>query len=77
MSSAIGANAERLSQHWYDLAMLAKHPAGQSAIENRELFEEVVRHKKVFFHTIYADYDACLEGELKLLPEMGTLKGLR
>jgi hypothetical protein len=36
-----------------------------------------VRHKKVFFHTGYADYDACLEGHLKLLPEAGTLKGLR
>jgi hypothetical protein len=71
------ASAERLSQHWYDLVMLAKHPAGQSAIENRELFEEVVRHKKVFFHTSYADYDACLAGGLKLLPEKDTLKGLR
>ena len=71
------ASAERLSRHWYDLVMLAKHPAGQSAIENRELFEEVVRHKKVFFHTSYADYDACLGGRLKLLPETDTLKGLR
>jgi hypothetical protein len=56
--------------------MLAKHPAGQSAVENRELFEEVVRHKKVFFHTSYTDYDACLDGRMKLLPETNTLKGL-
>jgi hypothetical protein len=70
------ASAERLSWHWYDLVMLAKHPAGQPAIENRELFEEVFRHKKVFFHTSYADYVACLDGRLKLLPEKDTLKGL-
>ena len=70
-------SAERLSRHWYDLVMLAEHHTGKSAINNRELFEEVVRHKKVFFHTGYADYDACLEGHLKLLPEAGTLKGLR
>lgn len=57
--------------------MLAEHPAGQSAVKNRELFEEVVRHKKVFFHTGYANYDACLNGRLKLLPETGTLEGLR
>jgi hypothetical protein len=31
--------------------MLAEHHTGKSAINNRELFEEVVRHKKVFFHT--------------------------
>jgi hypothetical protein len=71
------ASAERFSRHWYDLVMLAKHPAGQSAIENRELFEEVVRHKKVFFYTSYADYDTYLSGRLKLLPETDTLKGLR
>lgn len=70
-------SAERLSRHWYDLVMLAEHPAGQSAVENRELFEEVVRHKKVFFHTGYANYDACLDGQLKLLPETGTLESLR
>jgi len=71
------ASAERFSRHWYDLVMLAKHPAGQSAIENRELFEEFVRHKKVFFHTSYADYDACLDGRLNLLTETDALKGLR
>lgn len=70
-------SADRLSRHWYDLVMLAQHSAGQSAINNRELFEEVVRHKKVFFHVSYADYDACLKGQLRLLPEAGTLKGLR
>ena len=70
-------SAERLSRHWYDLVMLSAHPAGQSAVENRELFEEVVRHKKVFFHTGYANYDACLDGRLKLLPETDTLESLR
>jgi hypothetical protein len=70
-------NAERLSRHWYDLVMLAEHPAGKSAINNRGLFEDVVRHKKVFFHTGYADYDSCLQGRLKLLPETDTLDSLR
>lgn len=57
--------------------MLSEHPSGQSAVENRELFEEVVRHEKVFFHTGYANYDACLDGQLKLLPEADTLESLR
>lgn len=70
-------SAERLSRHWYDLVMLAEHPAGRSAVKNRELLEDVVRHKKVFFHTGYANYDECLDGRLKLLPETDTLEGLR
>jgi len=44
MSSAIGANSERAPSGFpgtgYYLVMLVKHPAGQSAIENRELLPE-------------------------------------
>ena len=42
------ASAERLSRHWYDLVMLAKHPAGRSAIENRQIFRIIlIYYKKV------------------------------
>lgn len=70
-------NAERLSRHWYDLVMLSQHTSGQAAVQNRELLEDVVRHKKVFFKAGYANYDACLESELQLLPQDETLDGLR
>ena len=62
-------SAGRLSRHWYDLVMLSKHQSGQCAINNRSLFENVVEHKKVFFNSGYANYDNCLAGSLKLLPE--------
>jgi len=71
------ASAERLSRHWYDLVMLAQHVSGQAAIHNRELFEEVVRHKQVFFNASHANYEACLEGQLRLLPEAGILGALQ
>ncbi|WP_409523201.1 nucleotidyl transferase AbiEii/AbiGii toxin family protein [Nitrincola sp. MINF-07-Sa-05] len=70
-------NAKRLSRHWYDLVMLSQHTSGQTAIQNRALFEDVVRHKKVFFKSSYANYDACLKNQLRLLPEKETLNGLR
>lgn len=41
-------NSDRLSRHWYDMVMLGKHTIGSTAINNRGLFEDVVRHKKVF-----------------------------
>lgn len=75
--SQLKENAERLSRHWYDLAMLGRHASGQAAIHNRVLFEDVIRHKKVFFNASYANYDACLENRLKLLPEAETLDGLQ
>lgn len=70
-------NAERLSRHWYDIVMLSRHPVGQNAVQNRALFEDVVRHKKVFFKASYANYDACLQSRLQLLPGEETLDGLR
>jgi hypothetical protein len=53
--------------------MLSKHQLGQSAINNRALFENVVEHKKVFYNARYANYDDCLAGSLKLLPDDKTI----
>lgn len=73
----IKENAARLSRHWYDLYMLLQHPTGATAINNRELLEDVVQHKRVFFHTSYANFDACLNGELQLVPKENTIAQLR
>lgn len=70
------SSAERLSRHWYDLAMLADRDHGQFAIENRTLLEDVVRHKKVFYNASYANYDACLTGQLRLIPESAAQAAL-
>lgn len=71
------ASAERLSRHWYDLAMLAEHDHGQVAIEERALLADVVKLKKVFYNASYANYDACLTGQLRLIPEDAVLAALR
>lgn len=71
------ASAERLSRHWYDLAMLAEHDHGQVAIEDSALLADVVKHKKVFYNASYANYDACLTGQLRLIPEDAVLAALR
>ncbi|MCF6199237.1 MAG: nucleotidyl transferase AbiEii/AbiGii toxin family protein [Hyphomicrobiaceae bacterium] len=72
-SKKINENADRLSRHWYDLTMLMKHDSGKKAVDNRDLFESVINHKKVFFRTGQANYDACLAGKLKLLPNQEAL----
>jgi hypothetical protein len=69
--------AERLSRHWYDLAMLADLAHGQAALSDRTLLADVVKHKKVFFNASYANYDACLVGQLKLIPNDAALIALR
>ena len=74
---AFKSDANRLSRHWYDLRMLAEHAAGKAAINNRSLFEDVVRHKQVFFNASYANYEACLANELRLIPGDEAIAELR
>lgn len=69
--------AERLSRHWYDLAMLADLAHGKAAAADRALLADVVKHKKVFYNASYANYDSCLSGQLKLIPEDAALAALR
>lgn len=70
-------NADRLSRHWYDLVMLSRHQVGKNAINNRDLLHEVIEHKKIFFNSGYANYDSCLNGNIKLLPTDDSLKQLK
>jgi hypothetical protein len=69
-------SAERLSRHWYDLYRLADHDIGRSALARRDLLEAVVEHKKIFFNASYANYDACLRGGVRLVPEAAQREGL-
>lgn len=70
-------SAERISRHWYDLAMLYRIDIGKNALSNRALLNDVVRHKKVFFDASYANYDACLTKGFRLVPDEPLFSGLR
>lgn len=62
------ADPNRLSRHWYDLALLARGDIGRRALADRNLLEDVVRHKTVFFDSSHANYDDCLVGKFRLVP---------
>jgi hypothetical protein len=67
------AGAERQSRHWCDLALLADHDIGRRALADRALLADVVKHKKAFFNVGHANYDACLAGKLRLVPDDALL----
>ena len=67
---------ERLSRHWYDLAMLADTEQGLAAVADHALLADVVKHKKVFYNAGYANYDACLSRQIRLIPEAAALAAL-
>ncbi|MDC9614978.1 nucleotidyl transferase AbiEii/AbiGii toxin family protein [Xenorhabdus khoisanae] len=70
-------SASRLSRHWYDLVMLARHEIGSRAMADRRLLEDVIRHKALFFNASYAGYEECLAGRLLLLPNNEILPVLK
>ncbi len=69
-------DANRLSRHWSDAAVLADHDIGRRSVPDRAMLADVVKHKKVFFYSAHANYDACLTGELRLAPEGALLEAL-
>jgi hypothetical protein len=66
-------DSNRLSRHWSDLAVLADHEIGKRSVSDRVMLTDVVKHKKVFFYSAHANYDACLSGELRLAPDGALL----
>jgi len=70
-------DADRQSRHWHDLAVLADHAIGKTAIPDRQMLEDVVKHKNIFFRASYSNYEACLSGGLHLIPGAPLLKALR
>ncbi len=69
-------SANRLSRHWSDLAMLSQNKIGRIALSNRDLLADVVKHKKTFYLASHSNYDLCLQGKFRLLPDSNQLKQL-
>jgi hypothetical protein len=66
---------ERSSRHWTDLAALADHQIGKEALKDRDLLQDVIGHKEVFFKPGGGlSYSACNTGELQLVPDAEMLK---
>ncbi|MBB0025228.1 MULTISPECIES: nucleotidyl transferase AbiEii/AbiGii toxin family protein [Burkholderiaceae] len=70
------AGADRLSRHWYDLARLADHEVGLNAVADVELLKDVLHIKETFFRSGYSQYDLCLSGGLRLIPDAPLLDAL-
>jgi predicted nucleotidyltransferase component of viral defense system len=66
-SEKIGA-LERQCRHWFDLYQLCRSTFGENALKDRELLEDVVRHKTVFFYSAKARYGDCVKGSMRLVP---------
>jgi len=65
-------NTERIARHWYDLARLADHPIGDQALTSAsagvQLWEDILKMNRAFFRSSFSNFDKCLTGGLRLVP---------
>ncbi len=59
---------DRFSRHYYDVALMIKAGIGDKSLSNIDLLDAVRNHKKLFFKSSWANYDAAVPGTLKLIP---------
>jgi len=76
-SGRIISSPDRLSRHWYDIGRLSDSWVLSKALQAKNVLEDVVAHKKVFFYTSYDHYDDCLAGKLRLIPDESDINVLK
>ena len=68
---------DRFSRHYADTAALAKHPTAGKAVEDHPLRRRVVKWKRQFFGSSWANYDQAKPGTFRLVPPSERLPSLR
>jgi hypothetical protein len=62
------ADRQRLSRHYYDVAMIYGSEFGPRAAANSSLREDVRRHTQLFFKCGWAKLEEAVPGSIRLLP---------
>lgn len=61
---------ERLSRHYYDLAMIGRNEAAERAIQDGKLLSAVCEFDQIFFRRSGVDYENAKRGTFRLIPSM-------
>jgi len=59
---------ERMSRHLYDLARMIDTPIAANALKNKDLFQSIVAHRRMFTAKQGFDYDTLLPKMIKIVP---------
>jgi predicted nucleotidyltransferase component of viral defense system len=72
----IPEDRQRLSRHYYDVAMIYNSEIGKRTVENDELREKVRQHKLDFFKTAWKKFDLAVPGTIRIVPYDNLLTAL-
>lgn len=59
---------ERMSRHMYDIGQMLKTPIAECAINNADLYRQVVEHRRTFIGLRGFDYDTLYPATLNIVP---------
>jgi len=59
---------EKMSRHIYDLARMTDTPIAENALKNKDLFQSIVAHRRMFTAMKGFDYDTLSPKTIKIIP---------
>lgn len=59
---------ERMSRHMYDIGQMLKTPIAERAINDKELYRQVIEHRRTFIGLRGFDYDTLYPATLNIIP---------
>lgn len=59
----------RMSRHLYDLEKLMSTPYAHQALQDKALYEQIVAHRKRFYHVGGVDYSKDIPSEIDFIPQ--------
>ena len=65
---------ERMSRHMYDIAQMLKTPIAEKAINDKQLYHEVIEHRRIFIGLRGFDYDTLYPNELNIVPHKSIIE---
>lgn len=64
---------ERMSRHTYDLARMIDTPIADNALKNKNLFQSIVAHRRMFIAIAGFNYDTLSPKTIKIIPPDSVL----
>ena len=63
----------RMTRHFYDLEKLMQTPYAEVALNDVALYEDIVNHRRKFYHVGFVDYDKELPQSIQIVPSDALL----
>ena len=65
---------ERMSRHMYDIGQMLKTPIAERAINDVDLYRQIVEHRRTFIGLRGFDYDTLYPATLNIIPPASAIK---